>query len=240
LGSDAVELVESFDTALWALDRMRSGEWKLDGDRDEDTLAEIQTAIRAVVHRLAPRIEATAKALLGQHVEAGGSYGELAQAMDTARSTAQSRAQKIIGNPPDDWEDWATGDGHRKGATEELDTSLPAGLILRWGQPAVREIMAPSPVWIRDDQGELDREEWNPRTAVAHWIPNLEVGDPHKTPILFRTADDLWVLRADWSKEYNVRPGMRFFYATKGEALRFLEEGGYFVDIARYFPEMVN
>jgi hypothetical protein len=241
LGADAAELTESFETLLWALDRMRSGEWKLDGDRDEETLSEIQTAIRGV-HRLVPRVDGIAKALVREHIEAGGSYAGLAQAMDTARSTAQSRAQKIVKEAPDVWEDWATGEGRRKGEeilAEEWDASLPQGLVLRWGQPAVREILAPTAV-LNSLEGGSPSFNWNPRTAVQHWIPTLEIGDPHKTPILFLTDDGRWIMRADRSREFNLKPGMRFFYVTKGEALRFLEEGDYAVDIARYFPGMAD
>ena len=108
---DAVMVADWMDTVFYALDRLRSGELRLDGTRDEDTLSAIYTGINDISTRLIPRLQGIVEALVRAHYDAGGTHGELARAMDVERSTAQTRGDKIRKTaPPSTWERWATGE----------------------------------------------------------------------------------------------------------------------------------
>ncbi|MCC5582209.1 hypothetical protein IMZ11_42140 [Microtetraspora sp. AC03309] len=105
-GPEAAGMVDWFDTILWALDRLRSGDWDTSSP---ETVSEIDTAITHLVHRLEPRLEGLTAALIRAHYAAGGSHGQLATAMDVSRSTAQSRAVRLP-EEPSIWETWARGE----------------------------------------------------------------------------------------------------------------------------------
>lgn len=108
---DAVMLADWMDTVFYALDRLRSGELRLDGTRDKRTLNDIYTGINHLSVRLIPRLQGIVDALVRAHYDAGGSHSELARAMDVERSTAQTRGDKIRKTaPPSTWERWATGE----------------------------------------------------------------------------------------------------------------------------------
>lgn len=106
LGPEAATLADWFDTALWALVLLRKG-------RTDDTptpgVADWRTAINDLDHRLLPRIEGIRDAVVRAHDENGGSVGELALAMDVARSTAQYRRDALRNAEPGVWERWARG-----------------------------------------------------------------------------------------------------------------------------------
>lgn len=109
--TEAAMLADYIDTIYYALDRLRSGELRLDGSRDEQTLSAIYTGINDLSVRLLPRLQGIVDALIRAHYDAGGSHGELARAMDVERSTAQSRADRVRrALPPSTWERWATGE----------------------------------------------------------------------------------------------------------------------------------
>jgi hypothetical protein len=105
LGPEAATLADWFDTVLYAIEGLRSGDFDAPGP---ETVREIDTAITHLVHRLAPRLEGLAAALIRAHYVAGGSHGQLATTMDVSRSTAQSRAARLP-QEPTTWEQWARG-----------------------------------------------------------------------------------------------------------------------------------
>src|SRR5512139_740222 len=108
---DAALVADWMDTVFYALSRLRSGELRLDGTRDEKTLNDIYTGINDISTRLIPRLQGIVDALVRAHYDAGGTHGELARAMDVERSTAQTRGDKIRKTaPPSTWERWATGE----------------------------------------------------------------------------------------------------------------------------------
>ncbi|WP_327707548.1 hypothetical protein OG530_41005 (plasmid) [Streptomyces decoyicus] len=97
-----------FDTALWALAILRSG--RVDRtDGHALTAADLYTVINDLDHRLLPRLEGIRDAAVRRHAELGGTYGDLALAMDTSRSTAQYRRDALTAKSPNVWENWATG-----------------------------------------------------------------------------------------------------------------------------------
>ncbi|MCX4871113.1 MULTISPECIES: hypothetical protein [unclassified Streptomyces] len=114
LSPDLEMLADWFDTALWALAAMRTGE----SYRGPGTLGEGRTIgtgdaydmITALDHRLLPRLEAIRDAAIRRHEELGGTVQELADAMDvSSRSTAQYRREAL--RKPDRKEpfrDWVT------------------------------------------------------------------------------------------------------------------------------------
>ncbi len=108
---DAAVLADWMDTAFYALSKLRGGELRLDGSRDEQTLADIYTGINDLSTRLLPRLNGIVDALIRAHYDAGGTHGELARAMDVdSRSTAQTRGDKVRKARPSAWELWATGE----------------------------------------------------------------------------------------------------------------------------------
>lgn len=108
---DAALVADWMDTVFYALSKLRSGELRLDGTRDEQTLNVIRTGINDISTRLLPRLQGIVDALIRAHYDAGGSHGELARAMDVERSTAQARGDKVRRTlPPSTWERWATGE----------------------------------------------------------------------------------------------------------------------------------
>lgn len=65
--------------------------------------------LHTLAAQLAPRVDGTLDALVRAHMDAGASHGQTANAMDTARSTAQHRRQTLGRTDPSVWENWATG-----------------------------------------------------------------------------------------------------------------------------------
>lgn len=110
VGMEAAPLTDWFDTVLYALDKLRGDELKLDGSRDDATLTSLRIAINDVMCRLEPRLTGLTQALVRAHQQAGGSHGELASAMDVPRGTAQYRAMKVRIQEPSVWELWARGE----------------------------------------------------------------------------------------------------------------------------------
>ncbi|MFD4400815.1 hypothetical protein [Kitasatospora sp. NPDC058478] len=108
LGPEVSTLADWFDTALWALAWLRSGQ-SIDGQPHAFTLDDFHTAINDLDHRLLPRLEGVRDAMIRAHAEAGGSVGDLALAMDVSRSTAQYRRETLLNKTPAVFESWATG-----------------------------------------------------------------------------------------------------------------------------------
>lgn len=250
---DAATLIDQLRTTLWALEKLRSGQWKLDGSNDPRTLEEMSTAIFDAVEGLAPRVDGIARALIREFLEAGGSYGGLARAMNTSRATAQSRAQKVIGKAPDVWEVWAVGEPDEEqeritapdAVTEEArDESFAAALVSRWGQERVSGLLRPVPLVSRRhggwkvEPGDL----FDPQTAVRVWI-GLEQSDSRRRSepvdlddalLLFRTADRRWVVRDP--KISTPTQQMKFYEARDAEALEILNSLHESDSIAEFFP----
>lgn len=110
IGLELDSLVERMDTALWALGLLRTGTThRPDGVARPITAEHLYTVITDLEHRLAPRLQGITAATIREHARLGGSYGELARAMDVPRSTAQRRRDAVTGNPATQWERWARG-----------------------------------------------------------------------------------------------------------------------------------
>ncbi|MBG0819075.1 hypothetical protein [Planomonospora sp. ID82291] len=97
---------------VWALILLRTIE--RDGQH-VDGAAEDLSALRGLIgtleRRLIPALHGIRDAAVRRHQDMGGSYGQLARAMGTPRSTAQSRHEALERRPPSDHERWATGTG---------------------------------------------------------------------------------------------------------------------------------
>jgi len=102
------DLADWFDTALWALAVLRTG--RVDRtDGHALTANDLHTVINDLDHRLLPRLQGIRDAAVRRHADLGGTYGDLATAMDTSRSTAQYRRDALTAKTPSVWENWATG-----------------------------------------------------------------------------------------------------------------------------------
>ncbi|WP_051363155.1 hypothetical protein [Amycolatopsis thermoflava] len=108
--SELAPLLDWCDTLFFALSRLRGAQWRLDGSRDAKTLADLYTCINDLNTRLEPRLSGVIEALTRAHYAAGGSHGELANAMDVTRATAQTRATKVRMREPSHWANWAAGE----------------------------------------------------------------------------------------------------------------------------------
>lgn len=110
IGMELSTLVDRMDTALWALAMLRTGR----NDRAEEsrpvTTDDLYWVINDLEHRLTPRLKGIRDAAIRRHADLGGTYGQLATAMDVGRSTAQRRRDGVTRQAPTGWERWATED----------------------------------------------------------------------------------------------------------------------------------
>jgi len=114
LGLDLLRLGDWLDTFLVGLASIRTGVISMTDPSGKDL--GLQPAgpewwywvISDLSVRLTPRLEGLLHAAIRQHAEQGGSYGNLATAMDVERSTAQRRRDAITSTNPTVWEKWAT------------------------------------------------------------------------------------------------------------------------------------
>lgn len=111
VGPEAGTLADWFDTALWALAMLRNGDASEAGETTPTvpTVAHWRTAINDLDHHLLPRVEGIRDAVIRAHDACGASVGELALAMDVARSTAQYRRDVLRNSEQSVWERWARG-----------------------------------------------------------------------------------------------------------------------------------
>lgn len=108
LGAEAATLADWFDSALWALSLLRTGLNDRGWEPRDVTPEALYTVINDLDHRLLPRLQGVRDAAVRHHQELGGSLGDLALAMDVAKSTAQSRRNAVMNRPePTAWERWA-------------------------------------------------------------------------------------------------------------------------------------
>jgi hypothetical protein len=105
LQAEAALLADWFATALRALVGLRTGQ---DGSGPDGLW---YWTVNDLDNRLLPRLEGIRDAAIRTWAEAGGTYGQLALAMDAPRSTAQSRRDKITEREPSFWESWAQAGG---------------------------------------------------------------------------------------------------------------------------------
>ncbi|WP_329583584.1 hypothetical protein [Streptomyces sp. NBC_01361] len=112
LGPDAQDLADWLDTAVWTLAMLRTGLNHRPTAYTDATPTKSQwhIAVRDLYH-LISRIEGIRDAAVRHHQADGGSINDLVRAMDCAKSTAQSRRNKILGSSPSHWENWAEVDG---------------------------------------------------------------------------------------------------------------------------------
>ncbi len=113
LGSDAAMLADWFDTALWTLAMLRTGQTpRRPADQpQEPTKGDFYTSINDLGHRLIPRLEGILDAAIRAHAGLDATYGDLALALDTARSTAQYRRDTLLGKPRSLFDQWAVTGG---------------------------------------------------------------------------------------------------------------------------------
>jgi hypothetical protein len=104
------DLGEFTHAVVWGLILLRTLEraGTYSGDVDDDR-AHLHGLIRALERTLLPRLAGVRDAAVRWHSKLGGSHGDLAAAMDVARSTAQSRVQALLDREPSEGEQWATG-----------------------------------------------------------------------------------------------------------------------------------
>ncbi|QDN84426.1 hypothetical protein [Streptomyces sp. RLB3-6] len=107
LGPDADDLGDWIDTALWALALLRSGQGT-DGPHTAGP-NDWSITIGDLDVLLLPRLEALRDAAVRAHAQLGGTYGQLAAAMNTTRSTAQYRRDALLAKEPTELEQWAAG-----------------------------------------------------------------------------------------------------------------------------------
>lgn len=112
LGHEAADLCNWFDTALWALALLRTGLNTRRPDTPPTVAADWMGVISDLDTRLLPRLQGLRDAAIRAHQEQGGTLNALSLAMDSPKSTAQSRRNKILGAmPPGAWETWARDGG---------------------------------------------------------------------------------------------------------------------------------
>ena len=107
LGMEAGILADWFHTMLWTLTTLRTN----DDNVSQDAW---HTMINDIDHRLLPRLEGVRDAAVRAHADSGGSVGDLALAMDVARSTAQYRREALQRSAPSTWETWAKSGGPQR------------------------------------------------------------------------------------------------------------------------------
>lgn len=121
LGGDAMAAGEPAHLAAWALVLLRTlerdgtftsryDEKGSTGGADND-LASLRGLIVALDGTILPRLHGIRDAAVRAHQDRGGSYGQLAAAMNVARSTAQTRADALTAQEPSPHERWARGLG---------------------------------------------------------------------------------------------------------------------------------
>lgn len=106
IGAEAAQLGDWLDTVLWALALLRTGRT----DSGAATTRDWATVISHLSHRLEPRLSGILSAAMRAHEASGGSVGDMALAMDVARSTAQYRREVLRESAGDVWEAWARGE----------------------------------------------------------------------------------------------------------------------------------
>lgn len=110
--AEAEGLVDWLDTAMWALSVLRSNLTTRSDDPRDITASDLHAVIRDMHRKLLPRLSGIQDAVIRRHGELGGSLGQLAAAMDSARSTAQDRREALDRTGPRRaaaarWERWA-------------------------------------------------------------------------------------------------------------------------------------
>lgn len=102
LGPDTYTLLDQFAAILATLADLRTGA-ELDRDAWHNSIN--------AIYRLDEALGGIRDAAIRAHHLAGGSYGNLAIAMDCERATAQTRRDKVIRNSPSPAERWAIAGG---------------------------------------------------------------------------------------------------------------------------------
>ncbi|RAJ32851.1 hypothetical protein K353_05849 [Kitasatospora sp. SolWspMP-SS2h] len=117
-----LDLAQDVATVLHGLALLRAG------GTDPAAHADVAAALD---RRLIPRLEGIRDAAIRAHRAAGGSTGDVAQALGVSRSTAQYKRDTLRHTEPSSWEDWAV-QGLRTARTEPttkdttMTTTVPA------------------------------------------------------------------------------------------------------------------
>jgi hypothetical protein len=111
LGHELPELLDRMDSALMGLAMMRTGQALRPEDGPRPAFADDwYWVLTDVAFTLLPRLEGIRDGAIREHRAAGGSLGQLAAAMDVAKSTAQYR-RDALPEFPNTWEEWARNGG---------------------------------------------------------------------------------------------------------------------------------
>lgn len=160
------DLAEFTHAAVWALILLRTLE--RDGtyaDDIEEDRAHLRGLIRALEQTLLPRMLGIRDAAVRWHSKLDGSYGKLADAMDVARSTAQSRVEALLDREPSEGERWARNLGRRTGhkprQTVTLDLTDPDTYF------AVTSALGQWATWQRDQASDETAEDPEDTTAKS-------------------------------------------------------------------------
>ncbi|WP_424217788.1 hypothetical protein ACN20G_37145 (plasmid) [Streptomyces sp. BI20] len=177
-------LEDWFDSALWALSLLRTGinhRAPLPGGPGTLTADTWARVISDLDHRLLPRLEGIRDAAIRRHAEAGGTIGDLALAMDTARSTAQSRRAAVLTgrDRPSVWERWAEAGGPQSLTVAPGLYTLTPGPLPEgpdgWTLtgPGLDADTAPThPSWASDeDTDAAEARAWAERTIGRRGLP---------------------------------------------------------------------
>ncbi|CAL9677770.1 hypothetical protein SUDANB105_08081 (plasmid) [Streptomyces sp. enrichment culture] len=121
---EASAMAAWFDTALEGLAALRDGQSVRDGGARAIEATDMQEVIKVLHQHLLPRLVGLRDAAIRRHGELGGTFGQLAAAMGTARSTAQTHRERLDQVGPRraqaaKWEAWA--------ASPQTSASAPEG-----------------------------------------------------------------------------------------------------------------
>ncbi|MER7857402.1 hypothetical protein ABTZ98_33435 [Streptomyces bacillaris] len=168
LGADGMMMLDWFSSALIAMARLRDGDQVM-------TANDWHNLINDTEHRLTPRLQGIRDALIRAHAAAGGSYGDLALAMDVPKGTAQYRRDKLTAAQPSTWERWADGT-----LADFIRADWSASVTVR--HPETGE----------DHTVQLDRLSGD----QAAELETLISSDPEHTVTIRQSAGSCWTFRA--------------------------------------------
>lgn len=90
------------ETALWAIAALRTGTWGA-GTRAETTPGPDQwEQVINDLEKYIRQLDGILDAAIREHAKTGGTYDDLSRAMNSARSTAQYRRDKVLARQPAD------------------------------------------------------------------------------------------------------------------------------------------
>jgi hypothetical protein len=113
LGAGLAPIIMWLATFLNTLISLRTGWAEQDNGRGHLTRRPVDAgfwywSLNDLHSHLLPHLRGVRDAAIRAHHGAGGSINNLSLALGVAKSTAQYRRDQVVGNPPDNYERWAT------------------------------------------------------------------------------------------------------------------------------------